>query len=55
MLTDYVEDCISDEGLIDYVAFFFCAFSPEKMPLALYFSVSFDQGHERQRGDATVN
>lgn len=39
-LTDYIEDCVNDEGLIDYVAFFFCAFSPEKMPLALFISVS---------------
>lgn len=35
VLIDYVEDCENDEGLIDYVAFFFCAFSAEKMPLAL--------------------
>lgn len=40
LLTDYIEDCVNDEGLIDYVAFFFCAFSPEKMPLALFISVS---------------
>jgi hypothetical protein len=39
-LTDYIEDCANDEGLIDYVAFFFCAFSPEKLPLALFISVS---------------
>lgn len=39
-LIDYVEDCASDEGLIDYVAFFFCAFSPDKLPLALFISVS---------------
>ena len=38
-LTDYIEDCANDEGLIDYVAFFFCAFSPERMPLALLMSV----------------
>lgn len=39
VLTDYIEDCVSDEGLVDYVAFFFCAFSPEKMPLALFISI----------------
>lgn len=39
-LTDYVDDCVSHEGLIDYVAFFFCAFNPDKMPLALFISVS---------------
>lgn len=40
-LTDYVDDCVSHEGLIDYVAFFFCAFNPDKMPLALFISVSY--------------
>lgn len=39
-LIDYVDDCANDEGIIDYVAFFFCAFSPDKMPLALIISVS---------------
>lgn len=40
-LIDYVDDCANDEGIIDYVAFFFCAFTPDRMPLALFISVSF--------------
>lgn len=44
-LIDYVDDCANDEGIIDYVAFFFCAFSPDKLPLALFISVS---QHQRQ-------
>lgn len=39
-LSEYVEDCANDEGSVDYVAFFFCAFSPDKMPIALVISVS---------------
>lgn len=47
-LTDYVDDCVSHEGLIDYVAFFFCAFNPDKMPLALFISVSYSVAETRQ-------
>ncbi|KAG9511202.1 putative sodium/calcium exchanger 7, partial [Fragariocoptes setiger] len=38
-LSELIDGCANDDGLIDYVAFFFCAFDPEKLPLALLVSV----------------